>query len=127
MTNMQLFQRTMPHFYKFICIHLQPKRNTHSQIARCAPSIIRSFMSTTLTPSICTTIQEMGFEGILRLAAKSLNNRDFLSWAVGRVMRSRRQGKLLYDVKAQVTTLENSAFVRVSNGYYWRTKGEKKI
>jgi hypothetical protein len=69
----------------------------------------------------------MGFEGILRLAAKSLNNRDFLSWAVGRVMRSRRQGKLLYDVKAQVTTLENSAFVRVSNGYYWRTKGEKNI
>jgi hypothetical protein len=46
--------------------------------------------------------------------------------AVGRVMHSRRQGKLLYDVKAQVTTLENSAFVRVSNGYYWRTKGEKK-
>jgi hypothetical protein len=26
-----------------------------------------------------TTIQEMGFEGILHLAAKSLNNRDFLS------------------------------------------------
>jgi hypothetical protein len=31
-----------------------------------------------------TTIQEMGFGGILLLAAKSLDNRDFLSWLLDR-------------------------------------------
>jgi hypothetical protein len=41
-------------------------------------------MSTALTPSMRSTIQEMGFGGILRLAAKSLDNRDFLSWLLGR-------------------------------------------
>jgi hypothetical protein len=81
---MQPFRHTMPHFYKFICIHLQPKRNTHSQIARCSPSIIRSFMSTALIPSMCSTIQEMGFVVILCHAAKSLDNRDFLSWLLDR-------------------------------------------
>jgi hypothetical protein len=41
-------------------------------------------MSTALTPSMRTTIQEMGFGGILHLAAKSLDNRDFLSWLLDR-------------------------------------------
>jgi hypothetical protein len=33
---------------------------------------------------MCTAIQEMVFGGILRLAAKSLDNRDFLSWLLDR-------------------------------------------
>jgi hypothetical protein len=41
-------------------------------------------MSTALTPSMCIAIQEMGFGGILCLAAKSLDNRDFLSWLLDR-------------------------------------------
>jgi hypothetical protein len=74
----------MPHFNKFISINLQPKRSTHSQIARCSSSIIRSFMSTALTPSMRTAIQDMGFGGILRLVTKSLDNRDFLRWLLDR-------------------------------------------
>jgi hypothetical protein len=31
-----------------------------------------------------TTIQEIGFGGILHLAAKSLDNREFLSWLLDR-------------------------------------------
>jgi hypothetical protein len=68
----------------FFCINLQQKRTTHSQIAQCSPSIIRSFMSTTLTPSMGTAIQEMGFGGIMWLAAKLLDNREFLSWLLDR-------------------------------------------
>jgi hypothetical protein len=41
-------------------------------------------MSTALTPSMHTTIQEIGFGVILRLAAKSLDNREFLSWLLDR-------------------------------------------
>jgi hypothetical protein len=41
-------------------------------------------MSTALTPSMCTTIQGMGFGEILRLTAKALDNRDFLSWLLDR-------------------------------------------
>jgi hypothetical protein len=41
-------------------------------------------MSTALTPSMCTAIQEMGFVGILRLTAKSLDNRELLSWLLDR-------------------------------------------
>jgi hypothetical protein len=41
-------------------------------------------MSTALTPSMCTTIHEMGFGGILRLAGKSVDNREFLSWLLDR-------------------------------------------
>jgi hypothetical protein len=41
-------------------------------------------MSTALTPSMCTTIQGMGFGGILCLATKSLDNRKFLSWLLDR-------------------------------------------
>jgi hypothetical protein len=33
---------------------------------------------------MCTAIQEMVFGGILSLAAKSLDNRDFLSWLLDR-------------------------------------------
>jgi hypothetical protein len=67
-----------------ICFNLHSKRTTHSQIALCSPSIIISFMSTVLTPSMRTTIQEMGFGWILWLAAKSLDNREFLSWLMDR-------------------------------------------
>jgi hypothetical protein len=59
---------------------LQPKRAAHSQVVRCSPSLIRSFMRTALTPSMRTTIQNMGFGGILQLAAKSLDNQEFMSW-----------------------------------------------
>jgi hypothetical protein len=41
-------------------------------------------MSTVLTPLMRTVIQEMRFGGILRLAAKSLDNREFLSWLLGK-------------------------------------------
>jgi hypothetical protein len=41
-------------------------------------------MSTALTPSSRNAIQEMGFKGILRLAAKTLDNRDFLNWLLDR-------------------------------------------
>jgi hypothetical protein len=41
-------------------------------------------MTTALTPSMRTTIQGMGFGGILQLAAKFLNNKDFLSWLMDR-------------------------------------------
>jgi hypothetical protein len=41
-------------------------------------------MSIALTQSMRAKIQEMGFGGILRLAAKSLDNRDFLSWLLDR-------------------------------------------
>jgi hypothetical protein len=33
---------------------------------------------------MCTAIQEMGFVGILRLTAKSLDNRELLSWLLDR-------------------------------------------
>jgi hypothetical protein len=33
---------------------------------------------------MCTTIHEMGFGGILRLAGKSVDNREFLSWLLDR-------------------------------------------
>jgi hypothetical protein len=41
-------------------------------------------MSTVLTPSMHTATQEMGFGGILRLAAKSVDNIEFLSWLLDR-------------------------------------------
>jgi hypothetical protein len=41
-------------------------------------------MSTALTPSMHAAIQEMGFGGILCLAVKSFDNRDFLSWLLDR-------------------------------------------
>jgi hypothetical protein len=31
-----------------------------------------------------TTIQKIGFKGILQLAAKSLDNREFMSWLMDR-------------------------------------------
>jgi hypothetical protein len=37
-----------------------------------------------LTPSMQTTIQNMGFGGILQLAAKSLDNWEFMSWSMDR-------------------------------------------
>jgi hypothetical protein len=67
-----------------LCFNLQQKRTTHSQIAWCSPSIIRSFMSIEPTPSMRTTIHGLGFRRILRLAAKSQDNRDFLSWLLDR-------------------------------------------
>jgi hypothetical protein len=41
-------------------------------------------MSTTLTDSMRARIQHMGFRGILLLAARSLHNREFLSWLMDR-------------------------------------------
>jgi hypothetical protein len=41
-------------------------------------------MSNALTPSMHTTLQKLGFGGILRLTAKSLDNREFLSWLLDR-------------------------------------------
>jgi hypothetical protein len=37
-------------------------------------------MQTALTESMRTRIAQMGFGGILNLATRSLDNRDFLSW-----------------------------------------------
>jgi hypothetical protein len=41
-------------------------------------------MGMALTPSMQTTIQNMGFGGILQLAKKSLDNWEFMSWLMDR-------------------------------------------
>jgi hypothetical protein len=83
LTNMQLIQHTMSQF-TCIFVSIYSQKGSHTQIARCSPSIIRSFMSTALTPSMHTTLQEMGFGGILWLVAKSLDNREFMSCLLDR-------------------------------------------
>jgi hypothetical protein len=78
--KLELFQESTWHYltlFVFTC-------TTHSQVAQCSPSIIRSFMTTTLTPSMRTTIQGMGFRGNFSTCRKSLDNKYFLSWLMGR-------------------------------------------
>jgi hypothetical protein len=41
-------------------------------------------MNMALTTSMRTTIQNMGFGGILQLTAKSRDNREFMSWLIDR-------------------------------------------
>jgi hypothetical protein len=44
--------------YMFVCIILQPKRTTHSQIARCSPSIIHVYCADTIDAH-CNTRDEI--------------------------------------------------------------------
>jgi hypothetical protein len=41
---------------------------------------MQAFMRKTLTNHMRERIEQMGFRGILKVAAKSLDDRDFISW-----------------------------------------------
>jgi hypothetical protein len=59
---------------------LQAKRTNHAQVARCSPSVLQNFIQTTLTDQMHSNIQHIGFGGILNIVARSLDDRDFLTW-----------------------------------------------
>jgi hypothetical protein len=59
---------------------LQAKRTNHAQVARCPPSVLQNFIQTVLTDQMRSKIQHIGFGGILNIAARSLDDRDFLMW-----------------------------------------------
>jgi hypothetical protein len=73
-----------PHSYRFFMYIYRPKRVSHSLVARCSLASMQSFMKTVVTDMMPNRIEEMGFKGILKLAARSLDNRDFLSWPMDR-------------------------------------------
>jgi hypothetical protein len=63
---------------------MQAKPGGYSLVARCSPSLLKSFIKTAVTDPMRITIEGMGFKGILSIAARSLDNRDFISWLMDR-------------------------------------------
>jgi hypothetical protein len=58
----------------------QTKKGGHPNIARCSPSLFHSFTQKVMTEEMRNKIEEMGFKGVLNIAARSLEDRDFLTW-----------------------------------------------
>jgi hypothetical protein len=65
-------------------VYVQPKKGGHPNIARCSPSLFHSFMHKVMIEQMRNKIEEMGFKGVLNIAARSLKDRDFLTWLMDR-------------------------------------------
>jgi hypothetical protein len=65
-------------------VYVQPKKGGHPNIARCSPSLFHSFTQKVMTGEMRNKIQEMGFKGVLNIATRSLEDRDFLTWLMDR-------------------------------------------
>lgn len=63
-----------------IVFNLQEEKNRYPNCARCSPSLFHKFMEVGLTDDLRNRIKNMGFQGLLDLAADSLDSRDFLDW-----------------------------------------------
>jgi hypothetical protein len=61
-------------------MYVQPKKGGHLNIARCSPSLFHSFTHKVMTEKMRNKIEEMGFKGVLNITARSLEERDFLTW-----------------------------------------------
>jgi hypothetical protein len=62
-------------------VYVQTKKGGgHPNIARCSPSLFRSFTQKVMTGEMRNKIQEMGFKGVLNITARLLEDRDFLTW-----------------------------------------------
>jgi hypothetical protein len=64
---------------------------------------MQSFMKTVVTDMMPNRIEEMGFKGILKLAARSLDNRDFLSWPMDRFDPDNMRTELQHIVTIHIT------------------------
>jgi hypothetical protein len=56
----------------------------HPNIAGCSPSLLHSFMQKVMIEEMRNKIQDMGFKGVLNIVARSLEDRDFLTWLMDR-------------------------------------------
>jgi hypothetical protein len=65
-------------------VYVQPKKGGHPNIAQCSPSLFHSFIQKVMTKQMRNKIEEMGFKGVLNIAARSLEDRDFLTWLIDR-------------------------------------------
>jgi hypothetical protein len=65
-------------------VYVQPKKGGHPNIARCSPSPFHLFTQKVMTGEMRNNIHEMGFKGVLNIAARSLQDKDFLTWLMDR-------------------------------------------
>jgi hypothetical protein len=61
-------------------VPVQSEKGGHPNIAQCSSSLFHSFTQKVMTEEMRNKIEEMGFKGVLNIAARSLEDRDFLTW-----------------------------------------------